>query len=99
MRKIRRFGWIIIAFNVYFLYAFSKGVVELGNDDLAVGVYAVMSLFLWAIINVILYVLYRVTARKQRKCPACDSNVKTGLTTCPKCNFDFMKLAKGETQP
>jgi hypothetical protein len=97
MRKIRPFGWVIIAINLYFLYTFSKGVVDLGEDDLAVGMFAFMFLFIWAIINLILYVLYRVTARKQRKCPACDSNVKTGLTTCPKCNFDFMKMAKGES--
>ena len=96
MRSIRPFGWIIIAFNVYYLYAFGKGVIDLGSDDLAVGMYAIMSLFIWAIINVILYVLYRVTARKQRKCPACDSTVKAGLTSCSKCNFDFMKAASGQ---
>jgi hypothetical protein len=72
MRKVRPFGWVIIAFNIYYVYAFSKGVIELGNDDLAVGMYAIMSLFIWAIINVILYVLYRVTARKQRKCQCKD---------------------------
>lgn len=93
MKNIRPFGWVIIAFNVYYLYVFGKGVVDLGNDDLAVGMFAIMSLFIWAIINVILYVLYRVTARKQRKCPACDSKVKVGLTSCPKCSFDFMKAA------
>ena len=80
-------------FQFILLICVWKGVIDLGSDDLAVGMYAIMSLFIWAIINVILYVLYRVTARKQSKCPACDSTVKAGLTSCSKCNFDFMKAA------
>lgn len=98
MKQIRPFGWLIIAFNIYFLYAFAKGVIELGSDDLAVGVYAFMSLIVWGVINSILYVLYRVTNRnKGRSCPACASKVKVGLTACTKCGFDFKKAASGES--
>ncbi len=98
MRNIRLFGWIIIAINAYYLYAFSKGVEELsvdGSGDAAVGIYAFMSLIIWAVINVVLYVLYRVTGGKKRECPACGKNVKKGLTVCPTCNFDFSKAASG----
>jgi hypothetical protein len=98
MRNIRLFGWIIIAINAYYFYAFSKGVVELsadGSGDAAVGIYAFMSLIIWAVINVVLYVLYRVTGGKKRECPACGKNVKKGLTVCPTCNFDFSKAASG----
>ena len=98
MRNIRLFGWIIIAINAYYLYAFSKGVVELSEDgggDAAVGIYTFMSLIIWAVINVVLYVLYRVTGGKKRECPACGKNVKKGLTVCPTCNFDFSKAASG----
>jgi len=96
MKGIRLFGWIIIAINAYYLYAFSKGVVELSEDgsgDAAVGIYAFMSLIIWAVINVVLYVLYRVTGGKKRDCPACGKNVKKGLTVCPSCDFDFAKAA------
>jgi len=93
MKSIRPFGWVIIAINVYYLYAFSKAIIDLGDDEMAVGVYAIFSLLIWAIINIILYVLYRVTARKQRKCPACGNNVKKGLTVCPACSYDFFKNA------
>jgi len=92
MKNIRPFGWVIIAFNAYYLYAFSKGVVDLARNDVAIDMYAIMSLFVWAIINVILYVLFRVTGKgKSRTCPACGSKVKVGITSCSKCGFDFMK--------
>ena len=94
MRNIRPFGWVIIAFNVYFLYAFSRGIADLDDNDIAIGFYSLMSLFIWAVINVILYVLFRVTGKgKSRTCPACGSKVKVGLTVCSKCGFDFFKSA------
>lgn len=96
MPRIRLFGWLIILFNVYYLYQMSKAIVEMGDDDLAVGVYAIMAIVVWALLNVILYVLYRVTAkRNSRPCPACGSGVKIGITVCQKCNFDFIKNASG----
>ena len=96
MLGIRIFGWVIIAINAYFVYAFSKGVIELsadGSGDAAIGIYAFMSMIIWAVLNIILYVLYRVTGRKKRECPACARNVKKGLTICPSCNFDFARAA------
>jgi hypothetical protein len=95
MRNLRPFGWLILVFNVYYSYTFAKGVIDLGQDDLAVGLYAFLSIIFWAVANIILYVLYRVTAKNKRRCPACDSPVKTGLTVCKKCQFDFMKAASG----
>jgi hypothetical protein len=96
MRKIRPFGWVIIAFNIYYLVQFSIGLSELSDSALSAGVYMFLALSFWAVLNVILYVIYKVTARNKRRCPACDSPVKTGLTVCPKCNFDFMKAAAGQ---
>jgi hypothetical protein len=96
MKNIRPMGWLIIAFNAYYLYAFSKGIVDIsaeGGGDTAVGIYAVFSLFVWAVLNIILYVLFRVTAKKKRECPACGVKVPVGVTVCQKCSFDFMKQA------
>ena len=98
VRNIRPFGWVIIVINVYFLFAFSKGVGDLsadGSGDTAVGIYTFMSLIVWAVVNVVLYVLYRVTGGKKRECPACGQNVKKGLTVCSSCNFYFMRAANG----
>ena len=60
MKNIRPLGWLIIAFNAYYLYAFSKGILDIsaeGGGDTAVGIYALFSLFVWAALNIILYIL------------------------------------------
>ena len=96
MKNIRPMGWLIIAFNAYYLYAFSKGIVDIsaeGGGDTAVGIYALFSLFVWAVLNIILYILFRVTAKKKRECPACGVKVPVGVTVCQKCLFDFKKQA------
>ena len=94
MKNIRPFGWVIIALNVYFLYAFFSGV-DGTESDTALGLGFMFLMFWLAIMNVVLYVIYRVTGTKKRECPACGKNVAKGLTVCPSCSFDFMKAAKG----
>ena len=96
MKNIRPLGWLILAFNAYYLYAFSKGIVDIsaeGGGDTAVGIYALLSLFVWAVLNIILYILFRVTAKKKRECPACGVKVPVGVTVCQKCSFDLKKQA------
>jgi len=96
MKNIRPMGWLILAFNAYYLYAFSKGIVDItaeGGGDTAVGIYALLSLFVWAVLNIILYILFRVTAKKKRECPACGVKVPIGVTVCQKCKFDFAKAS------
>ena len=97
MKSIRPFGWVIIALKIYFLYAFFSGG-DGTESDTALGLGFMFLMFWLAIMNVVLYVIYRVTGGKKRECPACGQNVKKGLTVCPSCNFDFMKAAKGPVQ-
>ena len=97
MKNIRPFGWVIIALNVYFLYAFFSGV-DGTESDTALGLGFMFLMFWLALMNVVLYVIYRVTGGKKRDCPACGMGVKKGLTVCPSCNHDFMKAAGGEVQ-
>jgi hypothetical protein len=97
VKNIRPFGWVIIALNIYFLYAFFSGV-DGTESDTALGLGFMFLMFWLAIMNVVLYVIYRVTGGKKRDCPACGVGVKKGLTVCPSCNFDFMKAAGGEVQ-
>ena len=93
MKNIRPFGWVIIALNAYFLISFFANIRT--TDSSAVVGFAFIILMFWlAIMNVVLYVLYRVTGKgKSRSCPACASKVKIGVTECSKCGFDFMKAA------
>lgn len=73
-------------------------MVSEGSGDTGIGIYFFLSLFVWTLINVPLYIIYRVTGGKKRDCPACGVGVKKGLTVCPSCQFDFMKAAGGEAQ-
>ena len=99
MNRIRIFGWVIIAFNVWYLFQMAKNASELAGDDLATGAYLILAVLFWALLNVILYVLYRVTSKgRGRECPACGSKVKVGVTSCMKCGFDFMKAASGSSE-
>jgi hypothetical protein len=101
MKDIRPFGWVIIVINALLIYSFTAGVIEIGAEesgDITAGIYIFISLIIMAVVNVVLYVLYRVTGGSKRGCPACGIGVKKGLTVCPSCNFDFMKAAGGEPQ-
>lgn len=92
MRDIRPFGWVIIGVNALIVVNFFYGIS--GEDDSTViGIAFVFSLFILAIINIPLYIIYRVTDTKKRQCPACGVGVKKGKTICPSCNFDFGKAA------
>ena len=97
MRGIRPFGWVIIVINAYIIISFFSGY-DVNGDDTANGIGIIFTFFFLAILNTVLYVLYRVTGTKKRECPACGQTVKKGLTVCPSCNFDFMKAASGSPE-
>jgi len=105
MPKFRLFTWVIIAINILFAWWIIAGVgASSGNcdgltgDDLSAcqagtavgaGIGAFMIIVLWVLVDIILLVLWLVTRKKQRICPACGASAKTGVTVCKKCNHDF----------
>lgn len=94
MKKLRPLSWIIIGLNAYFLLSFFLNI-NTNDSDTTIGL-TFFVLMLWlAIMNVVLYVIYRVTGSAKRDCPACGMGVKKGLTICSNCNFDFLKAATG----
>lgn len=98
-KDIRPFGWVILVINGYFLYSLFKGVADLSGpngSDTSVGVFVILFFFVWAIVNIPLYIIYRVTGGKKRQCPACGVNVKVGILKCPACGLDFYKHASGQ---
>lgn len=97
MKDIRPFGWVIIGINALIVFNFFYGIGS-ESDSTVVGIAFIFTLFILAIINIPLYIIYRVTDKKKRSCPACGSKVPVGLTVCEKCLYDFRKAASGETQ-
>ena len=67
--KLRPFAWVIIAINAYFVISFFMDY-DPNGDTTANGI-GIMVLFFWlAIVNVVLYVIYRITAGRKS-----DTNV------------------------
>jgi hypothetical protein len=95
MKNIRPLGWVIIVINSYLILNFFL-TIDQNNSDAVNGFAFIFLMFVLAIIDVPLYILYRVTGKKKRECPACGSKVPVGLTVCEKCLFDFRKKANGD---
>lgn len=50
-----------------------------------------MIMSLWVMVDIILLVIFLVTKKKGRECPACGRKVKVGLTQCASCGHNFVK--------
>jgi len=108
MTKFRPFTWVIIVTNIIFVWwiiagvgATSENCGGLTGDDLSLcegatavgaGIGAFMIIVLWVLVDIILLVLWLVTRKKQRLCPACGASAKSGVTVCKKCNHDFKSV-------
>ena len=53
------------------------------------GIGTAFILFLWVVVDIILLVIFLVTNKKGRECPACGRKVKVGKTECDKCGHSF----------
>jgi multiple sugar transport system permease protein/raffinose/stachyose/melibiose transport system permease protein len=97
MRHLRPFALVIIAINAYFFISFFLGIDDSVTDE-ELDLRFMFTFFVLAIINVSLYVLYRITGGTKRDCPACGVGVKKGITVCDSCNYDFILGELGEPQ-
>jgi hypothetical protein len=85
--------FLIVGINAYMLISYSMDI-DTSDTDASIGFGFIALMVVLTIINIPLYILYRVIDRKaKRLCPACGVNVKVGLTICPMCKFDFAKSA------
>jgi len=62
---------------------------DAANTGRGIGV-AIIVVF-WLIGDALLSVIWLVTNRRRRVCPACGRNVKVGETVCKGCNHNFAK--------
>jgi hypothetical protein len=108
--KWRKMTWFIVIVNILFLIwliagtgAAASNCEGLVGDELdiceagtAVGatIGAGIIIFLWVLVDIILGILWLVTNRGRRVCPACGEDVKRGVTVCPSCGHDFAAAAR-----
>ena len=80
--------------------AVSESCEGLTGDDLTTcqagtaigaGIGVIFILFLWVMVDIILLVIFLVTKKKGRECPACGRKVKVGVTQCSSCGHNFIK--------
>lgn len=79
------------------LAAQAKSTCEAGNAGTAVGTGLGVGIIilLWVMVDIILGIIWLVTRSSGRPCPVCGTNVKQGVTVCPKCGHDFRAAAGG----
>jgi len=61
------------------------------GSAIGAGIGGFIIMVLWVMVDIILLVIFLVTKKKGRECPACGRKVKVGLTKCEKCGHDFVK--------
>ena len=64
MKKLRPFAWVIIAINLYFIGFFFKDY-DVNADPTANGIGLMVLIFWLAMLNTVLYVIYRVTSGRK----------------------------------
>lgn len=64
MRKLRPFAWLIIIVNIGLVYTLLSSLQKTSNANEQTGAF-IGYLFLSGFLNIILYVLFRVTAKRK----------------------------------
>lgn len=114
----RIFTWVILAFNLVMLlwaiFGASSGpdcggktgnaLTECQAGQVGTGIGVSLIILLWALGDIILGVLWLITNRRNRNCPACGNSVRKGVMRCGACGYDFRQLlrpggAPGEAAP
>jgi hypothetical protein len=102
----RIFSYAILIFNLLMLIWVIAGIAsgsghatDCGTLDqqtcdnaahVGTGIGVAILIVFWALLDVILGVLWLVTNRsKSRSCPVCGRDVKKGLVQCGNCGYDF----------
>jgi len=107
VKNWRPFTWVILAVNALFVFwifggadSASKNCDGQTGDSLTTcqagtaigaGIGIFMILVLWVLVDIILLVIWLITRKKTRDCPACGKHVKQGLTVCKSCGHNFVQ--------
>src|SRR5712672_1376716 len=111
MPSWRPLTWVILVVQVLFVIWLITGISAVSDNNCSTDAYADacragqamgagigigLIIFLWALIDVILGVIWLITNKSKRTCPACGRNVKKGLLACTACGCDFAAGAGGQ---
>lgn len=99
-------SWVLILWNVIFLVWIIGAVADRPSEecppgdslcqdasDVGTGLGVSIILVLWFMGFVVLSLVWFMTRRKGRLCPACGVPARKGETSCRKCGHDFAAAA------
>lgn len=114
MRRLRPLSWVILGWNALMLVWLVSGLASTADNcadefgsareaceagtAVGAGIGIAFILFIAALGNVILGVIWLVTKKSKRTCPVCGVEVRPGITRCPSCSYDF-RVAAGNAVP
>jgi hypothetical protein len=107
----RPLTWVVLGVQVLFVIWLILGINAASDSNcsnseyadacrageaIGTGIGIGLIILLWALVDVILGVVWMVTNKGKRTCPVCGRNVKKGLLVCTGCGFDFAAAARGQ---
>lgn len=115
MKDWRPLTWIIVVVNILFAAWIIGGIGAAADtcagktgDELewcqagaAIGGTAAVGIivFFWVAVDMVLGIVWLVTGKSGRECPACGRKVKRGLTSCGKCGHSFAAVVRSDNAP
>jgi hypothetical protein len=109
MKNWRKMTWLFLVIQILFIVWIVTGTSSatsscngLSGDELdlcqgatavGAGIGIFLIIVLWALVDIILGVIWLVTNRGQRDCPTCGKSVKKGKTKCGSCGYDYQATA------
>ena len=101
----RPLTWVILVINLLFLFWIIGGLNAAGENcaglvgdeldacevgtGIGAGIAVTGILIFWVLVDIILGIIWLITGRNRRTCPACGYDVKKGQFVCKKCGHDF----------
>ena len=104
----RKMTWVVLLWNLAMIVWIIGGLASAHNGqncqglssqvcndaaNVGAGLGVALIVMVWIAGDIILGILWLVTNRKKRLCPACGVSAKTGVTKCAACGHDFAAAA------
>jgi hypothetical protein len=102
MRHWRKMTWVLWGWTILCAIWLGTGIASVNTKDCGglsqsacsaathvgegIGVFAIF--IVWLLVFLVLSLIWFMT-RPKRSCPRCGRNVKTGVTQCQGCGYDF----------
>ncbi|MGH7643249.1 MAG: hypothetical protein ACRENX_09620 [Candidatus Dormibacteria bacterium] len=112
MRHWRKMTWVLWGWTILCAIWLGAGIASSGGSchglshsacvaagDIGKGIGVTIIIIVWLIVFLVLSLIWFMTRNKARQCPHCGRNVKTGLTVCQGCGYDYVARTTPPSSP